>query len=138
MRLRTSAALALVVALLASPVAALACGFACWPASTPVAAVQAVEAPAEGSCHRDVEEAVDAKFTLSAASHDCSSHSAVETGLTNPKRSNGPSISVASSATLPLVVRYALSASQARMTQSPAHDLAPPGRTPDLIAPLRI
>ena len=57
MRLRISAALALLAALLASPVAALACGFDCWPAPPSVVTVEAVEAPpAEGDCHRDVEE----------------------------------------------------------------------------------
>ena len=139
MRFRTSAALALVMALLASPVAALACGFDCWPSPPPVVTVEAAEAPsAEGDCHRDVDEPVDGIFTLTATPHDCSDHSALDTSLTTPKSSTGSSASVTSTGTLPFVVSYALSAPQARVNQSPAHDLAPPGRTPDLIAPLRI
>lgn len=138
MRLRTSAALALVMTLFASPVAALACGFDCWPAQ-PAAVVETVEAPAgAGTCHREAEEPVDGGFTLSATPHDCSDHSVLDARLTNPKSSNGAFTSVTSTATLPSALRYTLSAASARVTQSPAHDLAPPGRTPDLIAPLRI
>ena len=139
MRHRTSAALALVMALLASPVAALACGFDCWPAPTPVATVQTVEGPSdEGSCHRDVEEPVDGSFTFNAAPHDCSDHSGLETGLTTPRSLNGASASVGSITALPSVVYHTLSAAPSRVNQVAAHDLAPPGRTPALIAPLRI
>lgn len=127
------------MALLASPVAALACGFDCWPAPAPVATLVAVEAPpAKGSCHRDVEQPVDGTFTLSAAPHDCSDHPALDAGLTAPKSSNGSSASVGSITALFSVVHYALNAAPSRVNQFAAHDLAPPGRTPALIAPLRI
>lgn len=139
MRFRTSAAVALVTALLASPVAALACGFDCSSASSPVATVEAVEAPpAEGACHRGLEAPADGRFTLGATPHDCSSHSALDTGLTQPKSLNESLTVVMSTATLPSAVRCALSAAPSRVSPSPAHDLAPPGRTPDFIAPLRV
>lgn len=139
MRSRSSAALALVTALLASPAAALACGFDCWPTPAPVATVEAVEAPpAEGSCHREAEEPVDGSFTLRATPHDCSSHSAVHAGLTSPNSASLSSASGASAARLTSGDRYGLSAAPSRVSPSPDNDLAPPGRTSTLFAPLRI
>lgn len=145
MRPRTSAALVLVMALVASPVAALACGFDCGPGlppSSPVETVETVESveapPAVGTCHRAAEASVDSRFTLSAAPHDCSSHSGVATDLTGPRSSSLPSAGVASHATLPSVVGDAFGAAAARLGRDATRDLAPPGRTPDLIAPLRI
>lgn len=138
MRLRTSAALALVTALLASPVAALACGFECRPAHAEVVITKAADRePAEGSCHREVEEPAPGDFTLSAAPHDCSTHSPFVPGLTTPTAPAGLNkASVVALASPP--VQHAPSVVPSTASRYRAQDLAPPGRTPDLIAPLRI
>lgn len=136
MRFRTSAAVALVTALLAPAVSLLACGFDCSPAD--IAVVTTSETPAaEGSCHREADDAVPADFTLSAAPHDCAEHSAAVPHLRNPiaplalNRACGVD-------TVPAVAAQMPDGTTGAVWSARKHDLAPPGRTPGLIAPLRI
>ena len=138
MRLRSSAALALVTAILASPVSALACGFQCWPAPEGAAVVTAAQTePTDGSCHREVEELAPGGSTLSAAPHDCSTHSPAVPRLTDPTTlaalRKAAVVTMASPS-----VHDALGVVPPTAGRSRAQDVARPGRTPDLIAPLRI
>ena len=138
MRLRTSAALALVTALFASPLSMLACGSECGPASPVETKVEAVApAQAEGSCHREVVEDTAARFTLTATPHDCSTHSPLIPRLINPNASTSLVKAVSVTVLLPHS-RSVMTAMVVGAITSTAHDLAPPGRTPGLIAPLRI
>lgn len=135
MRFRTSAALALVTALLAPAVSVFACGFDCAPAG--IASVT-TEAPApEGSCHRETQDAAPADFTLRAAPHDCSEHSATVPHLRNPlapvtlDRTQGVNAA-------PALADHVSGNAADAVWSARAHDQAPPGRTPGLITPLRI
>ncbi|MDQ3070590.1 MAG: hypothetical protein M3R55_12795 [Acidobacteriota bacterium] len=137
MRFRTSAALALVMALLASPASALACGFECRPASADITAVPPVETElTEGSCHREAAKSADGEFALSATMHDCSTHGATVPGL---RAAQAASNSAREAATSVPAARYALGAAStsARPPVSP-HDLAPPRLIPAQFAPLRL
>lgn len=134
MRFRTSAALALVTALLAPAVSVFACGFDCAPAGIAVAS----EAPAPaGSCHRETRDAVPADFTLSAAPHDCAEHSGAVPHLRNPlapvtlNRAQGLNA-------LPAPADHVSEGATGAAWSVRAHNLAPPGRSPGLIAPLRV
>lgn len=136
MRFRTSAALALVTTLLAPALSLLACGFDCPPADPIVVSTRETPAPA-GSCHREPDEAVPGDFTLSTAPHDCSEHAAAIPHLRNPiapvALNRAPGVSTTHALACHLLDTAAGTAWSAR-----PQDPAPPGRTPGLIAPLRI
>lgn len=134
MRSTTSAALALTLAIVVSPLTALACAWDC--SRTPEAPAAMVSAAAE-SCHRtEVDDALTTA-ALRAVPHECASHDApggsfVATTAARQPMPGTALISVALPASS-LVERTSVS-----IRLWAVHDLAPPGATPGLIVPLRI
>lgn len=138
MRFRTSAALTLVLALLASSLSTLACGFECFPAPGLGVSVEvAPAAPAQDSCHRKVEHEASSELTLGAVPHDCATHAPLIPRLVQP---NASASLLKATSSMPALSSSPVNASLAGMRTriSASRDLAPPGRTPGLLAPLRI
>ncbi|MDQ3171271.1 MAG: hypothetical protein M3Q55_14140 [Acidobacteriota bacterium] len=137
MRARTSATLVVMLALLASPAATLACAWDCVPAA---GAVMPVEAQATaGDCHRETPDTPSDIPSLAAAPHDCSAHGAVPnpplTSLTAPARESALRLSWA---TGPAPRAAALALRETVVGSQSPHDLAPPGISPALTARLRV
>lgn len=134
MRFRSAAALGLVLAFLASPIAAVACVSECTP---PLVAPQAFSAPRTGDCHGIVSEGDAAVSALTKGSHDCASHGESEL-LASLKTDAVRALPDGAAAGLAAIHLSPAAASAVSRTAALLHDLAPPGSTRPLIAPLRI
>jgi hypothetical protein len=129
---RTPAAVALILTLFASQTSAFACLADCEPVEHQSAAI-------ESSCHRAGNHAQPAPATqLAAAPHDCSSHASETASLVAPKTAVSSQLRIAPAACLVPAGDAVTHSPRFSLSARSLHDLAPPGRSIALIAPLRI
>ncbi|MEX2272599.1 MAG: hypothetical protein WD690_14095 [Vicinamibacterales bacterium] len=129
MRLRTSAAIGLVLALLGAPVAALPCTFQC-------AAAQALPA-VSANCHGAAADDQSAETGIMTGAHDCTQRAQFPPPALRAEASRSSLLATAAVATGTFVVKLVIAGGSIRAHVS-AHDLAPPGAAARFIEALRI